>query len=173
MLELKHITYTVSTPEGEQTILNDISIDIPDRKLIVFTGPNGGGKTTLAKIIMGLVTPTEGQILWNGQDVTHMTITERAKLGISYGFQQPPRFKGITVRDLLTIASGDDKLSKDKCCQYLTKVGLCANDYLDREVDVSLSGGEVKRIDAVTGVIQMTGRREIPIEDVFSVELEL
>ena len=150
MLELKHITYTVSTPEGEQTILNDISIDIPDRKLIVFTGPNGGGKTTLAKIIMGLVTPTEGQILWNGQDVTHMTITERAKLGISYGFQQPPRFKGITVHDLLLLAAGEDKLSKDKCCAYLTKVGLCANDYLDREVDVSLSGGEVKRIEIAT-----------------------
>ena len=147
MLELKHITYTVSAPEGEQTILKDISITIPDRKLIVFTGPNGGGKTTLAKIIMGLVTPTEGQILWNGQDVTHMSITERAKLGISYGFQQPPRFKGLTVRDLLTIASGDEKLTKDKCCQYLTRVGLCANDYLDREVDVSLSGGEVKRIE--------------------------
>ena len=106
MLELKHITYTVSTPEGEQTILNDISIDIPDRKLIVFTGPNGGGKTTLAKVIMGLVTPTGGQILFNGQDITHLGITERAKLGISYGFQQPPRFKGITVRNLLTIASG-------------------------------------------------------------------
>ena len=150
MLELKHITYTVSAPEGEQTILKDISITIPDRKLIVFTGPNGGGKTTLAKIIMGLVTPTEGQILWNGQDVTHMTITERAKLGISYGFQQPPRFKGITVRDLLTIASGNDALSKDKCCKYLTQVGLCANDYLDREVDVSLSGGEVKRIEIAT-----------------------
>ena len=147
MLELKHITYTVSTPEGEQTILNDISIDIPDRKLIVFTGPNGGGKTTLAKVIMGLVTPTGGQILFNGQDITHLGITERARLGISYGFQQPPRFKGLTVRDLLTIASGDEKLSKDKCCQYLTKVGLCANDYLDREVDVSLSGGEVKRIE--------------------------
>ena len=100
MLELKHITYTVSTPEGEQTILNDISIDIPDRKLIVFTGPNGGGKTTLAKVIMGLVTPTGGQILFNGQDITHLGITERAKLGISYGFQQPPRFKGITVRNL-------------------------------------------------------------------------
>ena len=95
MLELKHITYTVSTPEGEQTILNDISIDIPDRKLIVFTGPNGGGKTTLAKVIMGLVTPTGGQILFNGQDITHLGITERARLGISYGFQQPPRFKGI------------------------------------------------------------------------------
>ena len=144
MLELKHITYTVSTPEGEQTILNDISIDIPDRKLIVFTGPNGGGKTTLAKVIMGLVTPTGGQILFNGQDITHLGITERAKLGISYGFQQPPRFKGITVRNLLTIASGDANLSKDKCCKYLTQVGLCANDYLDREVDVSLSGGEVK-----------------------------
>ena len=117
MLELKHITYTVSTPEGEQTILNDISIDIPDRKLIVFTGPNGGGKTTLAKVIMGLVTPTGGQILFNGQDITHLGITERAKLGISYGFQQPPRFKGITVRNLLTIASGDANLSKDKCCK--------------------------------------------------------
>ena len=142
MLELKHITYTVSSPEGEQTILKDISIDIPDRKLIVFTGPNGGGKTTLAKIIMGLVTPTGGQILFNGQDIT--------RLGISYGFQQPPRFKGITVRNLLTIASGDENLSKDKCCKYLTQVGLCANDYLDREVDVSLSGGEVKRIEIAT-----------------------
>ena len=150
MLELKHITYTVSTPEGEQTILNDISIDIPDRKLIVFTGPNGGGKTTLAKAIMGLVTPTGGQILFNSQDITHLGITERAKLGISYGFQQPPRFKGITVRNLLTIASGDANLSKDKCCKYLTQVGLCANDYLDREVDVSLSGGEVKRIEIAT-----------------------
>ena len=150
MLELKHITYTVSTPEGEQTILNDISIDIPDRKLIVFTGPNGGGKTTLAKVIMGLVTPTGGQILFNGQDITHLGITERAKLGISYGFQQPPRFKGITVRNLLTIASGDANLSKHKCCKYLTQVGLCANDYLDREVDVSLSGGEVKRIEIAT-----------------------
>ena len=150
MLELKHITYTVSSPEGEQTILKDISIDIPDRKLIVFTGPNGGGKTTLAKIIMGLVTPTGGQILFNGQDITHLGITERARLGISYGFQQPPRFKGITVRNLLTIASGDENLSKDKCCKYLTQVGLCANDYLDREVDVSLSGGEVKRIEIAT-----------------------
>ena len=150
MLELKHITYTVSSPEGEQTILKDISIDIPDRKLIVFTGPNGGGKTTLAKIIMGLVTPTGGQILFNGQDITHLGITERARLGISYGFQQPPRFKGITVHDLLLLAAGQEKLSKDKCCAYLTKVGLCANDYLDREVDVSLSGGEVKRIEIAT-----------------------
>ena len=117
MLELKHISYRVSTPDGEQDILKDISITIPDEKLVVFTGPNGGGKTTLAKIIMGLVTPTAGQSIWNGQDVTHMTITERAKLGISYGFQQPPRCNGITVRNLLTIASGDENLSKDKCCK--------------------------------------------------------
>ena len=151
MLELKNICYTVSTPEtGEQTILKDISVTIPDGKLIVFTGPNGGGKTTLAKVIMGLVTPTSGQILWNGEDITALDITARAKRGISYGFQQPPRFKGITVRDLLTIASGNDALSKDKCCKYLTQVGLCANDYLDREVDVSLSGGEVKRIEIAT-----------------------
>lgn len=147
MLELKHISYSVREADETLGILKDISLTVDDHKLVVFTGPNGGGKTTLAKIIMGLVTPTEGQILWNGQDVTHMTITERAKLGISYGFQQPPRFKGLTVRNLLTIASGNEKLSKDQCCQYLTKVGLCANDYLDREVDASLSGGEVKRIE--------------------------
>ena len=147
MLELKHISYQVSDAGVEQTILNDVSVTIPDGELVVFTGPNGGGKTTLAKIIMGLVTPTSGEIIYNGKDITGLDITERARLGISYGFQQPPRFKGITVRDLLTIASGDDKLSKDKCCRYLTQVGLCANDYLDREVDTSLSGGEVKRIE--------------------------
>ena len=146
MLQLKHITYTVSDASGEQTILRDVSVAIPDGKLVVFTGPNGGGKTTLAKIIMGLVQPTSGEIVYNGRDITQLDITERARLGISYGFQQPPRFKGITVRDLLTVASGDGALSKDKCCHYLTQVGLCANDYLDREVDTSLSGGEVKRI---------------------------
>ena len=147
MLELKNICYRVSTPEGEADILNHIDLVIPDHKLVVFTGPNGGGKTTLAKVIMGLVQPTEGQILYNGQDMTGLSITERARLGISYGFQQPPRFKGITVHDLLLLAAGSEKLSKDQCCQYLTRVGLCANDYLDREVDVSLSGGEVKRIE--------------------------
>ncbi len=150
MLELKHISYQVSSEEGELGILNDISLTVPDHKLVVFTGPNGGGKTTLAKIIMGLVKPTAGQILWNGQDVTDLSITERARLGISYGFQQPPRFKGLTVRKLLTIASGNEKLSKDQCCQYLTKVGLCANDQLEREVAVSLAGGEVKRIEIAT-----------------------
>ena len=150
MLELKSISYTVHEDGNELGILNDISLTIDDHKLVVFTGPNGGGKTTLAKVIMGLVKPTAGRILWNSQDITDLGITERARLGISYGFQQPPRFKGLTVRNLLTLASGDEKLSKDKCCQYLTKVGLCANDYLDREVDVSLSGGEVKRIEIAT-----------------------
>ena len=150
MLELQSISYTVHEDGNELGILNDISLTIDDHKLVVFTGPNGGGKTTLAKVIMGLVKPTSGKILWNGQDITDLSITERARLGISYGFQQPPRFKGLTVRNLLTLASGDEKLSKDKCCQYLTKVGLCANDYLDREVDVSLSGGEVKRIEIAT-----------------------
>ena len=150
MLELKHVCYAVQEGDAQLGILNDISLTISDHKLVVFTGPNGGGKTTLAKIVMGLVQPTSGQILWNGQDITGLSITERARLGISYGFQQPPRFKGLTVRRLLTIASGNDKLSKDQCCQYLTKVGLCANDYLDREVDTSLSGGEVKRIEIAT-----------------------
>ena len=150
MLELKNICYSVTTPDGVLDILKNVSMVIEDHKLVVFTGPNGGGKTTLAKIIMGLVRPTSGQILFNGQDVTELDITERAKLGISYGFQQPPRFKGITVHDLLLLAAGEQTLSKDRCCQYLTKVGLCANDYLDREVDVSLSGGEVKRIEIAT-----------------------
>lgn len=150
MLELQHIDYAVHEPDGELGILKDISLTVDDHRLEIFTGPNGGGKTTLAKIIMGLVKPTAGRILWNGEDITDLGITERAKMGISYGFQQPPRFKGLTVRDLLTIAAGDGKLSKDRCCQYLTKVGLCANDYLDREVDASLSGGEVKRIEIAT-----------------------
>ena len=150
MLELKHISYSVREADETLGILKDISLTVDDHKLVVFTGPNGGGKTTLAKVIMGLVQPTGGQILYNGEDITGLSITERAKKGISYGFQQPPRFKGITVHDLLLLAAGEEKLSKDRCCSYLTKVGLCANDYLDREVDVSLSGGEVKRIEIAT-----------------------
>ena len=150
MLELKNIRYSVDAPEGRTEILRDISLTIPDKKLIVLTGPNGGGKTTLAKAIMGLVTPTGGSILWNGEDVTGLSITERARRGISYGFQQPPRFKGIRVKDLLTIASGQKFLPRGEACKYLTQVGLCAADYLDREVDTSLSGGEVKRIEIAT-----------------------
>ena len=158
MLEIKHLTYQVSDDAGaELGILNDVSLTIGENKLVVITGPNGGGKTTLAKAIMGLIRPNGGEILWNGADISAMSITERARLGISYGFQQPPRFKGLTVRSLLTIASGDEKLSKDRCCQYLTKVGLCANDYLDREVDASLSGGEVKRIEIATILARDSG----------------
>ena len=157
MLELQNICYRVSTPEGEMDILRDISITIPDQRLMVFTGPNGGGKTTLAKIIMGLVQPTSGRILYNGQDVTPLSITDRARLGISYGFQQPPRFKGLRVKDLLCLASGRENLATEEACQYLTKVGLCAHDYIDREVDASLSGGEVKRIEIATILARKSG----------------
>lgn len=150
MLELKNICYKVSDAGVETDIIKDLSLVIDDKRLIVFTGPNGGGKTTLAKIIMGLVQPTSGQLIWNGKDITDLGITERARLGISYGFQQPPRFKGLKVRDLLTIASGKRLVTKEECCGYLTQVGLCANDYLDREVDTSLSGGEVKRVEIAT-----------------------
>ena len=157
MLELKDIHYSVDAPEGRTEILRGVSLTIPDKKLIVLTGPNGGGKTTLAKAIMGLVTPTGGSILWNGEDVTGLSITERARRGISYGFQQPPRFKGIRVKDLLTIASGQKFLPRGEACKYLTQVGLCAADYLDREVDTSLSGGEVKRIEIATILARKAG----------------
>ena len=135
---------------GGKTLVAGIDCALLAGQVTALVGPNGGGKTTLAKVIMGLVQPTSGRVVYNGEDVTALSITERARRGISYGFQQPPRFKGITVHDLLLLAAGEDKLSKDKCCAYLTKVGLCANDYLDREVDVSLSGGEVKRIEIAT-----------------------
>lgn len=151
MLEIKGLEYRVSDESGDELgILNDVSLNIEDNKLVVITGPNGGGKTTLAKAIMGLVKPTAGSILWNGVDVINKSITERAQMGISYGFQQPPRFKGLRVKDLLCLASGREKLETEESCQYLTKVGLCAHDYIDREVDSSLSGGEVKRIEIAT-----------------------
>ena len=157
MLEIKNLSYQVTGEEGELGILRNISLTVEDNKFVVITGPNGGGKTTLAKAIMGLVTPTSGQILWNGVDVTHMSVTERAWAGISYGFQQPPRFKGLRVGDLLSLAAGREGLSKAEGCQYLTRVGLCANDYIDREVDSSLSGGEVKRIEIATILARNSG----------------
>ena len=149
MLELKNLTFTVAAEAGRTDILKDISLSIEDKKFIVITGPNGGGKTTLAKAIMGLITPTSGQIIWNGEDITGLNIAERAQKGISYGFQQPPRFKGMKVSDLMQIAAGK-RLSHEEACGYLTKVGLCARDYVDRDVDTSLSGGEVKRIEIAT-----------------------
>lgn len=150
MLELKHLAYSVEENGTDLGILKDISLTVADGTFLVITGPNGGGKTTLARVIMGLNQPTGGQILWNGEDITHLSITQRARLGISYGFQQPPRFKGLRVRDLLALASGNPDLSHAEGCQLLTQVGLCAADYIDREVDAFLSGGEVKRIEIAT-----------------------
>ena len=149
MLELKHISFNVADEKGEKDIIKDISLTVEDGKFLVITGPNGGGKSTLAKLIMGIEKPTGGQIIWNGQDITDLSITERAKLGIGYAFQHPPRFKGLSVRDLLGIAHGSD-LPEDQCCAYLTQVGLCSKDYLNRQVDSSLSGGEIKRIEIAT-----------------------
>ncbi|MCI9465805.1 MAG: ATP-binding cassette domain-containing protein [Ruminiclostridium sp.] len=150
MLELKGLRFQVEEGGGQTEILRGIDLTIDDNAFVVITGPNGGGKTTLAKTIMGLAKPTGGQIIWNGQDITALDITQRAKLGISYGFQQPPRFKGLRVRDLLELASGNKKLTRDECCSYLNRVGLCAADYVDREMDASLSGGEIKRIEIAT-----------------------
>ena len=155
MLELKNVSYSVSDDSGTADILKDVSLAIEDRKFIVITGPNGGGKTTLAKAVMGIVPLTSGQILLDGEDITELNVTERARRGIAFGFQQPPRFKGLKVRDLLTVAAGRS-LSHDEACAYLTKVGLCARDYLDRDVDTSLSGGEVKRIEIATVLARRT-----------------
>ena len=147
MLELKNLSFSADGERGRVDILKNISLTIDEGKFVVITGPNGGGKTTLAKTIMGLNEATSGQIIWNGEDITALSITERARRGISYGFQQPPRFKGLKVRDLLALASGNPNLTAAEGCQLLTQVGLCAADYIDREVDTSLSGGEVKRIE--------------------------
>ena len=149
MLTLKNISLAAPDAQGRADILKNVSLDVADGRFLVVTGPNGGGKTTLAKLIMGLMTPTAGQIFFDGEDITARSITERARLGISYSFQQPPRFKGMKVSDLLTIAAGK-ALSHDEACSYLTQVGLCARDYLSRDVDTSLSGGEVKRIEIAT-----------------------
>lgn len=157
MLEIKNLSYQVEGDGSPMNILRDISLTVEDNKFVVITGPNGGGKTTLAKAIMGLVPATGGQIIWNGTDVTDLSITERAHLGISYGFQQPPRFKGLRVRDLLALASGNETLTREESCQYLTRVGLCAGDYIDREVDTSLSGGEVKRIEIASILARKSG----------------
>ena len=145
MLELKNICFSA---DGKQ-ILKDINLRIDDAKFIVITGPNGSGKSTLARIISGILTPDSGQILLDGEDITALGITERARKGISFAFQQPVRFKGVTVKDLICLASGQD-LSTADACQYLSEVGLCAKDYINREVNASLSGGELKRIEIAT-----------------------
>ena len=148
MLELKNVSYHVKDELGEKTILKNINLTL-DERFVAFTGPNGGGKSTLAKVIAGIITPTEGKIFLDGVDVTELSVTERARLGISYAFQQPVRFKGLTVSDLISIAAGK-KLSVGAACSYLSEVGLCARDYINREVNASLSGGELKRIEIAT-----------------------
>ena len=141
MLKLIDVSYSV----GDIQILKDINLEI-DERFVAITGPNGSGKSTIAKLISGIILPTSGKILFDDVDITNMSITDRAKLGISFAFQQPVRFKGITVKDLISIASGKS-LSAAAACQYLSEVGLCARDYIDREVNASLSGGELKRIE--------------------------
>lgn len=148
MLELIDISYSAPSDSGEKEILKNINLKL-DKGFIAITGPNGGGKSSLAKIICGLYKPTSGKILLNGVDITNYGVTERARAGISFGFQQPVRFKGITVKDLITIASGKKTTISD-ACEYLSEVGLCARDYIDREINSSLSGGELKRIEIAT-----------------------
>lgn len=154
MLELKDLVWTL--PDGEK-IINGITMHAAPGKLTVVTGPNGGGKTSIAKLTAGLYTPTSGSIWLDGKEITGLDMTERAKLGISYAFQQPVHFKGLTVRDLLEI-SAEDKLEEGKLCSLLGKVGLCAHDYIDRPVDASLSGGEIKRIEIATVLARKNAR---------------
>lgn len=148
MLELKNICFSAEGENGVKEILKDISLKIEDG-FVAITGPNGGGKSTLAKVIAGIITPTSGQILLDGEDITNLSITERAQKGISFAFQQPVRFKGITVHDLIRLASGKE-IGVAEACNYLSRVGLCARDYINREVNASLSGGELKRIEIAT-----------------------
>lgn len=163
MLELKNISFQVPDEKSrnakEKGILKNVSLTLEDNKFVVITGPNGGGKSTLAKIIAGIEKPTSGQIFWDGKDITDQGITQRAQLGISYAFQQPVRFKGVTVFDLIRLAAGKEagkEITVAEACEYLSKVGLCAKDYIRREVNASLSGGEIKRIEIATVMARKT-----------------
>ncbi len=149
MLELKNVSFLVDDAGKDKEIIRDVSLTVPDRKLVVVTGPNGGGKSTLARLIAGIEKPTAGRIFFNGEDITDLSVTDRARKGIANAFQQPVRFKGIRVLDLIRIAAGKT-LSVSDACMYLSSVGLCARDYVDREVNASLSGGELKRIEIAT-----------------------
>lgn len=149
MLELRDVSFEVEDDKGQKEIIRNMNLEIDEHQFVVITGPNGGGKSTLVKLIAGIESPTSGRIYFNGEDITEKSITERAKMGISYAFQQPVRFKGIQVLDLIRIAVGRE-LSAADACQYLSEVGLCARDYINREVNASLSGGELKRIEIAT-----------------------
>ena len=149
MLEIKNVSFSVSENDGDKEILRDVSLTVPARKLLVITGPNGGGKSTLAKLIAGIERPTAGSIFFDGEDITDLNITERARAGIAFAFQHPVRFKGIRVLDLLRLATGKNA-SVAEACEMLSQVGLCAKEYINREVNDSLSGGELKRIEIAT-----------------------
>jgi len=149
MLRIENLSFLVEEESKEKEILSDISLELKENRFIAITGPNGGGKSTLAKMIAGIEKPTSGKILFDNQDITNASITDRARLGISYAFQQPVRFKGLKVLDLIRLAKGEE-LSAADACEYLSKVGLCARDYINREVNASLSGGELKRIEIAT-----------------------
>lgn len=155
MLEIKDLSYTVEEDGKEKTIIDKLNLNIEDGKFVVITGPNGGGKSTLAKLIMGIDRSTSGSIIFDGDDITEKSITERANLGISFAFQSPVHFKGIRVIDLLRMSVGKD-LSLNDACDYLSRVGLCAKEYIDREVNSSLSGGELKRIEIATVLARQT-----------------
>lgn len=156
MLELRNLSFQVDKKDSDpKEIIKEISLTLSDNTFTAITGPNGGGKSTLAKLIMGIEKPTGGRILWNGEDITDLDITGRARLGISFAFQQPVRFKGIKVKDLITLSAGE-KLSTASACEYLSKVGLCARDYINRDVDGNLSGGELKRIEIASIIARNT-----------------
>lgn len=155
MLEIRNLSFSVNDDSSDKEIIQNIDLVIPDNKLIVVTGPNGGGKSTLAKLIAGIEKPTSGSIFFDGKDITNTSVTDRAKMGISFAFQQPVRFKGIQVVDLIRLATGKD-ISIADACQYLAEVGLCAKDYINREVNASLSGGELKRIEIATVMARQT-----------------
>ena len=149
MLTLENISFGVKDEKGEKEIIKNLNLSIGENKFVVITGPNGGGKSTLAKLIAGIEKPVSGRILFDQEDITEKSITDRANMGISYAFQQPVRFKGIQVLDLIRLAA-KRKMSAADACEYLSEVGLCAKDYINREVNASLSGGELKRIEIAT-----------------------
>jgi len=149
MLTIENLSFGVQEEKGAKEIIRDLNLTIGDNKFVVITGPNGGGKSTLAKLIAGIEKPTCGTITFDGEDITEKSITDRANLGISYAFQQPVRFKGVQVLDLIRLAA-KKKLAAADACEYLSEVGLCAKDYINREVNASLSGGELKRIEIAT-----------------------
>ena len=156
MLKIENLDFTVESDGKEKKIIDGVSLELPENAFIAITGPNGGGKSTLAKLIAGIETPTGGRIFFNGTDITEASVTDRAKMGISFAFQQPVRFKGLKVLDLLRLASGNKDLTAANACLYLSEVGLCAKDYINREVNASLSGGELKRIEIATVLARET-----------------